>query len=133
MLRLSCEKTIIAPTETIGFSSITNQGMPFYGGNITYIMELETTKCCCISIKASNYRGAAIKAAIDGKSAGIIAYAPYKVMAENIKPGKHKIELTLYGNRYNTFAALHNTNTANRWYGLTYGELKAMNGAMNIN
>ena len=54
-------------------------------------------------------------------------------MAENIKPGKHKIELTLYGNRYNTLPHFITQILQTDGMGLTYGELKAMNGAMNIN
>ena len=111
-----CEKTIVAPTKTIGFSSITNQGMPFYGGNITYKVEVETDDCS-IAVKANNYRGSLIKVALDGKPVGVIVYAPYKLMIENVKSGKHTITLTLFGNRYNTFAALHNADTANTWHG----------------
>jgi len=114
-----CVKTIIAPTNTIGFSSITNQGMPFYGGNITYKVEIETGDCS-LEIKSSNYRGSLISVSIDGNPAGIIAYAPYKVVLENVKSGKHIVELTLFGNRYNTFGALHNTDTADLWYGPNY-------------
>ena len=111
-----CEKTIVAPTKKIGFSSIANQGMPFYGGNITYSVEVETDDCD-MAIKSNNYRGSLIKVAVDGKPVGVIAYAPYKLMVENVKSGKHTIELTLFGNRYNTFGALHNANTANTWHG----------------
>jgi hypothetical protein len=111
-----CEKTIVAPTDKIGFSSITSQGMPFYGGNITYRTEIETGNCS-LSVKVNNYRGSLVKIIFDGKVAGTIAYAPYKVMIDNVKAGKHKIEYILFGNRYNTFAALHNADTANNWHG----------------
>jgi len=110
-----CEKTIIAPTSKIGFSTVTNQGLPFYGGNITYKVPVETEKCT-LSIKANHYRGSLIKVTIDGKKAGVIAYAPYTLFIENIEKGAHTIELTLYGNRYNSFAALHNTGSS-KWFG----------------
>jgi len=111
-----CEKTVIAPSDRIGFSSITSQGMPFYGGNITYKTEIETEDCS-LSIKTSNYRGAMVKVLLDGEVAGSIVYAPYKVMIDNVKSGKHTIEFVLFGNRYNTFAALHNADTATFWHG----------------
>lgn len=110
-----CEKTITAAADTIGFGSITYQGMPFYGGNITYITEIETTGHA-IAIKTNYYRGALIKVAVDGKPAGVIAYAPYTLLIENMEPGNHKIEFTLFGNRRNTFGALHNMDTACLWY-----------------
>jgi len=111
-----CEKTIIELTDRIGFSSVTNQGLPFYGGNIIYRTEIETGDCRLV-IKANNYRGAMIAVSIDGRRTGIIAYAPYKLTVDNVKTGKHTIEFTLFGNRYNTFAALHNADTANAWHG----------------
>ncbi len=109
-------KTITAPTSRIGFSSITNQGMPFYGGNITYRTEIETD-CCTLVVKANNYRGALVAVDIDGKRAGVIAYAPYRLTIENIKAGKHTVAFTLFGNRYNTFGPLHHADTANDWFG----------------
>lgn len=111
-----CEKTIAAATDMIGFSSITGQGMPFYGGNITYMTEIETGDCS-LSIKINNYRGSLVKIVFDGKVARIIAYAPYKVIIQHVKAGKHKVEFILLGNRYNTFSALHNADTANNWHG----------------
>ncbi|HZK27158.1 MAG TPA: hypothetical protein VFD00_06440, partial [Thermoclostridium sp.] len=109
-------KTIIEPTNTIGFSSITNQGMPFYGGNITYKTQIETGDCSLV-IKANNYRGSLVAVDIDGKRVGVIAFAPYTLTVDNIKSGKHKIEFTLFGNRHNTFGALHNADTAIDWFG----------------
>jgi len=109
-----CEKTVIAPSDKIGFSSITCQGMPFYGGNITYKTEIETGDCS-LSVKVNNYRGSLVKVLFDGKVAGTIAYAPYKVMIDPVKSGKHTMEFVLFGNRYNTFGALHNADTAMVW------------------
>ncbi len=37
--------TIIPATDKISFSSLTNQGMPFYGGNVIYKTEIETPDC----------------------------------------------------------------------------------------
>lgn len=109
-------KTITEPTNQISFSSVTNQGMPFYGGNITYKTEIETGNCNLV-VKANNYRGAMIAVSIDGKRAGVIAYAPYRLSLGNVQAGKHTIEFTLFGNRFNTFGALHNADTAMTWFG----------------
>ena len=38
-------------------------------------------------------------------------------MLENVKSGKHIIELTLFSNRHNTFGALHNADTDTIWFG----------------
>lgn len=111
-----CIKTITPPADKIAFSSVTHQGLPFYGGNLQYRVEVQTNACDLI-IKANHYRGALISVAIDGERAGVIAYAPYTLAVKNIKAGGHRIEFTLFENRYNTFGPLHNEDTANIWYG----------------
>ena len=48
---------------------------------------------------------------------GIIAFEPYTQSLGKISAGKHTIELKLYGNRYNGFGSLHNTDDTNHWAG----------------
>ena len=99
--------TIIPKSDKIAFGSIITQGMPFYGGNLTYHTELETPDCDLI-INAAGYKGALTKVYIDGEDKGVIALSPYELKIPAISAGKHKIDIKLFGNRYNTFAALHN-------------------------
>ncbi len=99
--------TIISKTEQIGFSTLINQGMPFYGGNIIYKMEIDTPSCDLV-IRATYYRGALIKVFVDGEEMGNIVFAPYRLKVHNLSAGSHRIELKLYGNRVNTFGGVHN-------------------------
>jgi len=117
-----CNAVIKAPTDKISFSSVVGQGMPFYGGNIIYETEIETDDCN-LKIRANYYRGAVIHVKFDGQDIGVIAYSPYELNVENVNKGKHTIEFELFGNRYNTFAALHNidwsiwsTTDPNTWH-----------------
>lgn len=112
-----CVKRILAPSKKIGFSNIVNQGMPFYGGNLIYKTEIETPECS-IMIRANRYRGAAIRVFVDGVDMGIIAYKPYLLNIDNISAGKHIIEFKFFGNRVNTFGALHNCDYWT-WFGPT--------------
>jgi len=48
---------------------------------------------------------------------GKIVYNPYTVIAKGVKKGKHTVELTLFGNRHNSFGALHNCDRQYEWYG----------------
>ena len=107
--------TILPKTEKIGFGSITTQGMPFYGGNIIYHTEIETDECE-LEMSVPGYKGALVKIFVDGEDRGIIACSPYKLNISSLSGGSHKIDIKLYGNRYNTFGALHNC-TDMEWAG----------------
>ena len=112
------EKTIIPLPEKLSFDDIRNQGLPFYGANVTYICETETESDGTLSIHAPVYRGALISVKLDGKEAGKIVFSPYTLDVKGVKPGKHIVELTLYGNRFNCFGQLHcHHHPSLVWYG----------------
>lgn len=109
------------PRREIGFSSLTMQGMPFYGGNVTYHLPVEVpSDGVRLRVHAGCYRGALIGVSLDGEPAGRIVLPPYDCVIDGVRRGAHMVELTLYGNRFNTFGALHNINTADTWYGFMY-------------
>ena len=70
-----------------------------------------------LRIHAPHYKGALISAAIDGECVGKIVYQPYDLLVEDVKPGKHTVELTLFGNRHNSFGPVHSADRGLRWYG----------------
>lgn len=114
------EKTVIAPTKSIGFGTVTSQGMPFYGGNVKYYLDFEAPEDnTSVRLHANNYRGSLITVKIDGNAAGRIVYSPYDLTVNGLSKGKHTAELTLYGNRYNSFSALHNADRNQWWFGPT--------------
>jgi len=114
------ESTLTAPTSEIGFGSVVSQGMPFYGANIKYSLDIEVPEDNAgLSIHANLYRGTFISVSVDGECAGKIAYNPYTVTVPRVKPGRHTVELTLFGNRHNSFGALHNCNREHTWFGPT--------------
>ena len=108
--------TLTAPVKALAFGDITRQGLPFYGGNLTYHMDVETTTDS-LMIGASYYRGHLLRAAVDGKDAGVIAFSPYTLKVDGLKPGMHKVDLTYYGSRINTFGQLHRNDRFNQWWG----------------
>lgn len=111
-----CKKTITEFNDKIGFGNIAEQGLPFYGANITYKTEIDIPENKKVRINIPHYSGAAIHVKADGKDIGIVAFAPYAVETDKLKPGKHTFEFTLYGNRFNTFGAVH-TPTIHHWAG----------------
>ena len=116
---VGCERTILPASREIAFGDMTTQGLPYYGGNLTYQMEVKTP-ACALGICVPHYRGAVVRVKVDGKEAGVIAYDPYEVIVENTMAGRHKIELTLFGTRFNSFGGVHNTDAAELWAGPNY-------------
>lgn len=113
-----CEKTIYAPTATIGFGSVVEQGMPFYGANVSYDCEVDVPEDgAMLKIHSSFYRGALISVDVDGIKQGKIVYAPYDLITKPLKKGKHVVTFTLFGNRHNCFSALHNAELDLGWLG----------------
>ncbi|MBR7099109.1 MAG: hypothetical protein IKC59_06815, partial [Clostridia bacterium] len=103
-----CEKTLTAPQRKIGFGDIARQGLPFYGGNITYKETVTLTEKCNLRITIGKYSGALTKVTLDGKDVGNIIFAPYDLHIKDVEAGEHTLEFTLFGNRHNTFGGLHN-------------------------
>lgn len=108
-------KKLIPLPEKLAFGSVISQGLPFYGGNITYHLEAETGEA--LSIEATNYKGTLISAAVDGEEKGKIVYPPYALTVEGLTPGAHKVDITLFGNRYNAFGPVHLCNDKESWHG----------------
>lgn len=107
-------KVITALPEKLAFDNIVHQGLPFYGGNITYHLEAEGDS---LLIEATNYSGALVAVDIDGVRKGRIVYMPYKLLCENLGEGNHKVDITLFGHRYNAFGAVHLTDAKHSWHG----------------
>lgn len=105
--------------KTLGFGDICVQGLPFYGGNIRYEMEVEIPEDCGekTMLQISKFRCPAIGASVDGSFCGLIAVSPYQIELGMLKPGRHSLSLRAYGNRVNTFGPVHNCNETEQWIG----------------
>lgn len=112
--RGNCCKLIPLP-ETLAFSDLCGQGLPFYGGNVTWHLPVETGRS--LRLTASRYRGALLGYAVDGKDAGRIIYPPYTAEIDGLTPGQHTLDVTLFGNRYNSFGPVHLADTVATWHG----------------
>lgn len=98
---------ITAMPKSLHYGDVVDQGMPFYGGNITYKTGFEsdgTEK----TLEITRYCGSLITVRLDGNELGAMIYPPARLCLGNVSKGKHILELTVYGNRANTFGTLHN-------------------------
>ncbi len=107
-------KVITALPEKLGFGSVIGQGLAFYGGNITYHLEAEGSE---FTVEATRYKGTLISVAVDGETKGKIVYPPYSLDISGLSAGKHKVDITLFGNRYNAFGPVHLTDIRHSWHG----------------
>lgn len=99
---------IVPPVRTLHFSDWTAQGLPFYGGKVTYHLDVPASGKP-LHVSLTKFRTPVIAVDLDGKRQGIIAISPYSVTTEPAAKGMHRLDLTVYGNRFNTFGAVHNT------------------------
>ncbi len=109
------ENVLVPLPEQLFFGSITGQGMPFYGGNLTY-------RFCFAGagrtyLELPKYRGAAVRVSVDGAFAGYIDCPPYRVFLGNLPAGTHRVELKLLGTRFNTLGQLHHVSDRIPWPG----------------
>ncbi|MBR5732690.1 MAG: hypothetical protein IKX80_04535 [Lachnospiraceae bacterium] len=91
----------------LAFDDISKQDLGFYSGNIDYLFDIDVPRDGDLVISATMFRCPAAAAEIDGRRAGLIAFAPYEVKIKDVKKGRHSIKLTAFGNRMNTFGPLH--------------------------
>lgn len=109
---------ITAPVRELEFGDLCRQGLPFYGGNLTYhaVFELEQ-EAERLNLQASRFRAPVLLAELDGKRLGLIACSPYCLALGPVSAGRHELAITVFGSRINTFGPVHNCNETETWIG----------------
>ena len=113
--RGQCTKITEMPSR-LAFGDIVSQGLPFYGSNITYLLDIETSGGD-LRVTVPQYRGGLVSVELDGRDCGNIAYSPYSLTVENIEKGRHTLGLKLWGSRVNCFGPLHLSDPKRNWIG----------------
>lgn len=103
--------------ERVAYGSLTEYGFPFYGGNFTYQHEIEVKEDGDYEIEITKFRAPLLKICVDGTAAGRIMFAPYRCSLGRLAAGKHRIGITSFGSRINTFGQIHNNDDAFGYYG----------------
>jgi hypothetical protein len=98
---------IVKQPTNLSFGSITEKKLPFYTGNISYFTSFDAEEEINYEIILPHYNGAMVEVICDKKTMGAVISAPYKVQLGKLAVGTHKLELKLYGNRFNTFGSVH--------------------------
>ncbi len=100
------ELTIGAPVKSLGFDSIVSQGLPFYGGAVSYSFEV-TTKLPVLNVRLPHYRAAVLDISLDGGKPVTAAFAPYLATFRDVYEGTHTVTVTAYISRQNAFGPIH--------------------------
>ena len=109
--------TVTDLPETVGFSDLTYQGMPFYGGAISYKIPVDAPADWSAMVKVPHYTAAVNTVELDGEKRGVIAYPPYLADIGVIPAGKHELTVTAYVTRRNCFGDVHNADEKFSWQG----------------
>jgi len=107
---LGDKATITAPVKTIAFGDAAEQNLAFYGGSITYQCRCMTKESGRAALQVADYSAPVLGVRVDGGEEILIYAFPYKAQLGYLSAGEHEIAITAYGNRVNTFGALHNWN-----------------------
>jgi len=105
---------ITAPIRSLLFGDWTQQGLPFYAGNVTYHTTF-TSAGESLAVEVADYRAPVLSVTLDDRRIGPLAFAPYRLDLGEIAPGAHALAITAYGNRVNAFGPLHNATPGNVW------------------
>ena len=103
------QPTLYPMPEKLYFGDAGVQGLRFYGGNLSYVTEIDLDADCDLECETSYYIGALVKVTLDGERSEAVAYSPYRALFTDVKKGRHTLTFTVFGNRYNTLSALHAT------------------------
>lgn len=99
-------QTVTALPERLGFDDVTGQGLPYYGGNITYKIPAPQGTA---RLTLQHYAGAAVKVGEDG----FAVYPPYAVETES----DGILNVKLLGHRWNCFGPVHLADPKYSWLG----------------
>lgn len=116
---VGCEKNVKALPEKLGYSSVVNQNLSFYSGNIEYTEQIETPDCE-LEVKISEYQGALVRVFLDGEDKGVVAFDPYRLNLGRVSAGTHTLTYKLFGTRANAFGSVHNASPISKWFGSSH-------------
>jgi len=109
--------TVTALPETLGFSDLTYQGLPFYGGAVSYHIPVACEQDWEAIIRVPHYTAAVNTVEVDGEKRAVIAYPPYVADLGKLSAGKHTVSVTSYISRRNCFGDVHNADETFFWQG----------------
>ena len=109
--------TVTTLPEKLGFSDLCYQGLPFYGGVVSYKLPVDCPEDWDAIIKIPHFTAAVNTVFVDGEKKAVIAYPPYAWDLGILPAGKHEIVINTYVSRRNCFGDVHNADERYAWQG----------------
>ena len=109
--------TVTTLPEKLGFSDLTYQGLPFYGGIVSYKIPVTCVNEWDAIVKIPHFTAAVNTVEVDGEKKAVIAYPPYAWDIGKLAPGNHEITVNTYISRRNCFGDVHNADEKFSWQG----------------
>ena len=106
-------RCLIPKSGYLGFGDVTSQGLAHYGGNITYCIPVKTNGGS-LTVTVPHYAGTGLRCSLNGQQKYIL-YPPYRTEFDDLPAGAHTLEITLLGNRQNSFGPVHWADQKNIW------------------
>ncbi len=103
--------------EKLNFEDITKQGLPFYGGCVSYHIPFTVDEASDLKLRIHHYRAGVMTAELDGEKIATVAYPPYDADLGELSAGEHKLTINAYISRHNCFGHIHCADEKYRWLG----------------
>lgn len=124
---------VSSPIKCLSWGDITQQGLPFYSGNIIYHTTFKLSEKRSVALRIpsrmsgygvpteirdnhatreipfAGFSGTLVAASVDGQQKADIAFAPFQTSLGELECGEHALDLCLYTHRKNSMGALHQT------------------------
>jgi hypothetical protein len=109
--------TLVEPVRTLTWGDWVPQGLPFYGGNVTYHCKVDTEPLPEGPLEVeTRFSNPLVDVSVNGRERQAVAFAPFRAKLGEAR-GKTTVDITAYGNRANAFSCLHNANPHLRLFG----------------
>jgi hypothetical protein len=103
--------SVTKPVSALRLGDWTEQGLPFYAGSVVYQAKVkpETVAGGRLVLVVPEYRGVAVRVAVDGVAAGVIAWEPSEVDVTELVADKETVllQVEVLGHRRNSHGPFH--------------------------
>ena len=101
--------TILPPNPVFNIGSWKEQGWPFYSKTVSYSKSFNISNASEYhQVRLTDWIGTVSEVLVNGKSAGIVAFAPYSIdVSELVKEGNNTVEVKIVGSNKNLLGPFH--------------------------